>query len=69
MKRLIALVLVSLALALAVGAAAARQFLEPPRELGVAVQTFAVSKGSGLARVARELESAGLVRSAMATEW
>ena len=33
------------------------------------MQTFTVAKGAGLARVARELEGADLVRSATATEW
>ena len=69
MKRLIGIVLALLTVAVAVGAAAGRQLLQPVREAGSAVQTFSVASGAGLARVALELQAAGLVRNAMATEW
>lgn len=68
MRRILGIALVVLMLAFALGATAARQLLQPPREPGVEVQTFSVAKGAGLTRVAVELEAAGLVRSAMATQ-
>lgn len=69
MKRTIALAVCLLTLVLALAAAGTRALLQAPREPGVEVQTFNVARGAGLARISAELEAAGLVRSAVATQW
>ena len=69
MKRAIGVALGLLAVAFAVAAAGAYRLIQPPREAGAAVQTFTVSRGAGLSRIASDLAAAGLVRNARATKW
>jgi UPF0755 protein len=68
-KRLLGITLILAAIVLATGTVAARKLLQPPARAGAATETFSVAKGAALARVAAELETAGLVRSAVATKW